>query len=557
LEEIELTQHWLTIAKAEFLVWSSRGKGRRIPIFVSALIFGVLWALYIIPEIWRFVIGSNPLVYALLMGALPELMRIAMLLLWMLVMIYPILYALQEIKVGQWEIILSCNVTTKSLLVGTFVSKIPSYGLMLLFLAPLLLSPFILAYQVMLLGQLLIYGSILLVSLSTLWISNFLSLAIQARVGESQRSQDLGKALSMLIGLAAGLPIYGLIYFAGPLTSILGMNAFLLFPFTWGADITSWAAILYSQNVTPEMLSLFTSVLGLDVLTDVLLLMLFTLFFVGVALKTADNVFTFQLGARTETITTVVKENVVIRGIRKIFPGCFGVLVISSIKDFFRKAENLSRIAFAIMMATVMPIVMSFSSLNSPVEDPVLRDFLLVIMGTMMLMVVGTMTFGGTGFIESRDHVWIIKSAPYGSSDFVRAKVVSFFITAIPMVAITSIIVGLIMGLGAQFILLMFIYGYCLLCFSIMVSVGVVASNPTFENTRSRSYILNSLATGIIIIGVLISSLLVGILYFGTILLEELGLLGTIVLLTTLPLGIAGSLLCWFGARNLGRPSKS
>ncbi|MGY5872457.1 MAG: hypothetical protein RTV72_09445 [Candidatus Thorarchaeota archaeon] len=551
-----MARHWLVIAKVEFLVWSSRFKSRRAPIFTGIFLTGILWAFYIVPEIWRFIISGNLFINSLLMVALPELIRIAMLLLWMLVLIYPILYALQQIKIGQWEIILSCDVSTRSLLVGTFVGKIPSYGLMVLFLAPVLMSPFILAYEVALLGQILMYCSILLVSLSTLWISNFVSLAVQAKIGESKRAEDLGKGLSMAIGLIAGLPIYGLVYFAGPLTGILGMNVFLLFPFTWGADMTSWAAILFSSKVTPEMLPLFETVLGFNFLTDVLLLSLFTLLLVGVAFRAADRVFTFRLGVRTETVTTIIRENVVVRGIRRVFPGPFGVLVVTSLKDFFRKAENLSKLGFALMMTTVMPVVMNLSQAPPPIDDPTFRVIIPMISVAMMLMVVGTMTFGGTGFIESKDHLWVIRSAP-SSVEFVEAKLVSFFISAAPLALIPSVIVGLLMGLEVMSIFLMFTYSYCLLCCSIMVSIGVVAANPTFETTRSRSYILNSLATGLIILGAIISTLLLGILYFGPTLLEGLGLLGSIVLLTVTPLVIVGTLLSWLGARRLGRPSES
>ncbi len=40
-------------------------------------------------------------------------------------------------------------------------------------------------------------------------------------------------------------------------------------------------------------------------------------------------------------------------------------------------------------------------------------------------------------------------------------------------------------------------------------------------------------------------------------LLEGLGLLGSIVLLTIVPLAIVGPLVSWLGARRLGRPSES
>ncbi|MHA2141213.1 MAG: hypothetical protein ACXADC_01920 [Candidatus Thorarchaeota archaeon] len=552
-----LPRQWLAIAKAEFLVWSSRGKGKRAVILSSILLIGIFWAFYLVPQVWQLVIGENIWVYSLLMAALPSLMRMVMLLLWMLIFVYPILYALQEIRIGQWEIILSCSVSTRSLLIGTFVGKIPSYGLLVLFLSPVLLSPFIVAYEVTLLGQLVMYGATLLIALSTLWMANIVSLAVQAKIGESKRGEDLGKALSLVIGLIVGLPLYGMMLYAEALSEILGMSVFLLFPFTWGADMTSWGAILFSPKVTPEMVPVFETVLSLDILTDALLLSLFTVILVVIAFRAADRVFTFQLGERTETITTIVRENLIIRGIRRTFSGPFGVLVVTSLKDFFRKAENLSRLGYGVMMAVLMPLIMNITSTSPPSDDPLFRVFMPMFMMAYMLMIIGSLTFGGTGFIESRDHLWVIKSAPHGSKKFIMGRLVSFFISSIPMALIPSIIVVLILGIEPIIILAIFFYSYTLLCCTVMVSVGVMAINPNYENTRSRAFVINALIIGIIVFTTSFFSLIVGILYFGEqLLLGPIGLVGGIVILTTLPLVLMGFLMSWLGTKILARPER-
>ncbi|NHJ12157.1 MAG: hypothetical protein EAX95_00690 [Candidatus Thorarchaeota archaeon] len=552
-----MAHHWFAIAKAEFLVWSSKAKGRRALVFFIITVFGFFWSFYLIPEVWRIIIGENPLIYSLLMVGLPGLMRTATLVLWMLIFIYPILYALQEIRIGQWEIILSCNASTKSLLTGTFVGKIPSYGLMVLFLAPIFLSPFILAYNVTILGQLIMLGSMLLVVLSTLWISNLVSLAVQAKIGESQRGADLAKALSMVIGLVAGLPLYALVFFAGPISEALGMSILLVFPFTWGADITSWGAILFSPNVTPEMMDLFIPILGFDLLTDTLLLLLFTLTTVVLAFRAADTVFTFQLGARTEVITTVIKENVIFRGIRRASPGPFGVLVVTSLKDFFRKAENLSRLAYGVMMATLMPLIMNVSSSSYPGDDPFFRVFMPMFMMSYMLMIIAAITFGGTGFIESKDHIWAIKNAPFGSKKFITGRLVSYFVSGFPLALVPSIVVVLILGLEPAFILGLFAYSYALLCCTVMVSVGVMSINPNYENTRSRAFAVNTLIISAIVFGTTFVSLIVGFVYLGELLLSgSLGLVGAIVALTVLPLAATGLLMSWVGIKALARPER-
>jgi len=552
-----VTYDWLAIAKAEFLVWSSRAKGKRTIVLTSIVLIGISWAFYLVPQIWLLVIGENLWVYSLLMAALPGLMRMVMLLLWMLIFVYPILYALQEIRIGQWEIILSSGVSTKSLLVGTYVGKIPSYGLLVLFLSPVLLSPFIIAYEVTLVGQLVMYGATLLIALSTLWMANLVSLAVQAKIGESKRGEDLGRALAMVIGLVVGLPLFGMMVYAEALSEILGMSVFLLFPFTWGADMTSWGAILFSPKVTPELFSIFEAVLGLDILTDALLLSLFTITLVIIAFRAADRVFTFQLGARTETITTIVRENLIIRGIRRTFSGPFGVLVVTSLKDFFRKAENLSRLAYGTMMAVLMPLITSMTSTSPPSDDPLFRVFMPMFTMAYMLMIIVALTFGGTGFIESRDHLWVIKSAPHGSKKFIIGRLVSFFISGIPMALIPSVIVVMIIGIEPISVLALFLYSYTLLCCTVMVSVGVMAINPNYENTRSRAFVMNALIIGIIVFATSFFSLIIGILYFGEqLLLSPVGIIGGIVILTALPLVLMGFLMSWLGIKILARPER-
>ncbi|MHA2432726.1 MAG: hypothetical protein ACXADO_05790, partial [Candidatus Thorarchaeota archaeon] len=162
-----------------------------------------------------------------------------------------------------------------------------------------------------------------------------------------------------------------------------------------------------------------------------------------------------------------------------------------------------------------------------------------------------------TGFIESRDHLWVIKSAPHGSKKFIMGRLVSFFISGIPMALIPSIIVVLILGIEPIFILASFSYSYILLCCTVMVSVGVMAINPNYENTRSRAFAMNAFIIGIIVFATSFFSLIVGLFYFGEqLLLGPIGLVGGIVILTVLPLVLMGFLMSWLGTKILARPER-
>ena len=93
-------------------------------------------------------------------------------------------------------------------MLGMYLGRIPHYCLFILFLAPLLISPFINYFQVSIIGQLIVYLAIALFVLTTLLLSTVLSTAIQAKLGESPRGNDLAKAMGIVIVVVFLLPLY-------------------------------------------------------------------------------------------------------------------------------------------------------------------------------------------------------------------------------------------------------------------------------------------------------------------------------------------------------------
>jgi hypothetical protein len=177
---------WYHLAKAEFRVQTSRFGSKAGSILGLLFGIGIVWAFIASPMIMTFlfqeVLGvSNQI---LILG-MPGLMRAGLMLIWFVILLVPLSNSLKEIKIGQWEILLSNNVKTRDMLVGSFLGKLPVNGLLVLFMAPILLAPFVSALQVSLIGQILMYSEILIVTLSTIWVSNLLSVAIQSKLGES------------------------------------------------------------------------------------------------------------------------------------------------------------------------------------------------------------------------------------------------------------------------------------------------------------------------------------------------------------------------------------
>jgi hypothetical protein len=526
---------------------TSKFRTNRKAVALLLFLIGVYWAVFVAPAIMSSFLDSFvEEVHLLLAITYPGLMRAVILLLWVMVLVYPISYALQEIRIGQWEIMLSNNVKSRDMLLGMFLGKIPSYSLLILFMAPVLISPFMIIYEVSLIGQLLSYLVIAIFAFSTLLLSTIVSTAIQAKLGDSARGNDIAKAMSLVVVVLFLLPLYSIMYFSEGIAHLLGLDVFLLLPSTWGADIITWITIYFNGIDLPtSSILIFEEILGLPAIIDALLIGGFAVLVIALGLIVPDRLFSFEGGPRTEKVTTVGRENIVLRGIRKVAPGSFGLLLVSTLKDFGRKAQNISKVIYGMFLSILLPIMMTASGLASRGDS----EFLLVMISFMLSMVLGMIcgiTFGGIGFLESKDHLWIIKSTPNGVSKFIKARLVEGFLFGIPIVLVPVSITPLILALGIFDIFVILIHAYIVLVGSILVGVGFTAINPAYENSKSGAFYVNTFTSITMIMVSLIAGLILGVIIgfeFGHVFLG--------ILISSLPLLSLGILIIIVGKMKL------
>lgn len=484
-----MARQWLAIAKAEFLVLSASMRSHRKGYLGALTSIAVIWAAIGAPILIGSIINTLIPMEALrplLQVLFPGLMRTIVLFIWIVLLLFPLSYALQEIKIGQWEIILSNNVRTRDIMTGTFLGKVPLFGLIVIFLAPLLITPLVLAFEVSIVGQVLIYGVILVLSLGTIWLSNLVTSIIQARLGDSSRGNDIAKALAMIVAIIVIIPMYGLMFFLPTMSEMMGMDTFLILPSTWFADTMSWFAVTFNEvGLTGSQIIGFGSILQQDMLTSLALMCTFTIATIGIALGMADRIFTIEAGVRTEVVTTVGKENIILRGVRRLAPGAFGLLLITNFKDFMRKAQNLSKIFYGVILSIIMPVIMM--SLNF--EDFGFSDMFLTFV--MMMGLVGAMPFAGTGFLESKDQLWIIQGTPSGASKFVKSRIVTQAMIGILLIAIPSVALWFLVDITTTQLLLVIGLGYMAIFGGMLVATGVTAGNPNYEDTKSPAHQTN------------------------------------------------------------------
>ncbi|MGD9395444.1 MAG: hypothetical protein PVJ05_03355 [Candidatus Thorarchaeota archaeon] len=559
-----MVRTWLAIATAEFQVLTSSMRRNR-KLFTGILYtLALVWAVVLTPMIYNAVLGAIFPMHVLrpmLMVIFPGLMRTVGLFLWLILLLFPLSMALQEIKIGQWEIFLSNNVRTRDIMTGTFLGKMGLYSLIIIALAPLLISPFMLAFEVSIVGQLLVYGVVTLLAMGTIWLSNFLTALVQARLGDSSRGNDIAKALAMAIAIVVIIPMYGLMFFLPTLSEMMGMNAFLILPSTWFSDLISWIAITFNGiGLTGSQILGFSTVLQLDIFVTSVLVIGFVLGTVGLALGAADRVFTIEAGVRTEVVTTVGRENVILRGIRKVSTGPFGSLVVTNTKDFVRKAQNLSKIGYGLILAIIMPIIMM--AMASDIEYLQFNDMFLMLI--IMMSLIGAMPFAGTGFLESKDQLWIIQSAPSGASRFVKSRIASQALISIALALIPSVILYFMMNLTVLEFAKLLGLGYVAVIGGMLTATGVTARNPNYEDTKSPAHQANVMTSVMLaefsIIGVMFADIFLtigtGIDFFGMIA-DFFGpgnmMVGMAVIGLVVQWIIAG-VLVWSGIRYLSRP---
>jgi hypothetical protein len=321
------------------------------------------------------------------------------------------------------------------------------------------------------------------ITVTTIWLSQLIVTAIQARLAASPRGKDLANALAIVLSAVAIIPFVGLQLFAPLMSEILGMNVFLLFPFTWGADMVSQLAVTF--NGIGLSLSGLETALGLPLIGNFTLLGIFSAAILLLGLLSADRLFTIGAGARTESVTTIHNENIVLRGVRRFSRGSFGVLVVTGLKDFGRKAQNLSRLALFMILTLAVPVIIYIRAGEFDLTS-------VSIMMSLMLGFLGVQVFGGSGFLESKDQLWTIQAAPYGVGRYVRAKAIQSIVLIIPVVLLPAVLFAVFLSLElGEFVFLLSI-SFVSCVGGALGGIGIAATNPTYEDTKSGTYRANN-----------------------------------------------------------------
>ncbi|MFW9798602.1 MAG: hypothetical protein ACFFE2_16310, partial [Candidatus Thorarchaeota archaeon] len=188
----------------------------------------------------------------------------------------------------------------------------------------------------------------------------------------------------------------------------------------------------------------------------------------------------------------------------------------------------------------------------------------LFMMLIVMMSLIGSMPFAGTGFLESKDQLWIIQGAPSGASKFVRSRIVSQAMIGIPLAVIPSVVIYFIIEMTVFQLFMLLGLGYLAVLGGMLMATGVTARNPNYEDTKSPAHQANVMTSVMLaefsIMGVLFMDILLtlglGIDFFGMIgnffgpgnMMIGISVIGLLVQ------WVLAGVLVWSGIRYLSRP---
>jgi hypothetical protein len=502
------TPKWLVVARNEYRIHINHI--RKIRPYFPALVIGLLvvYVTFIAPAVVSFFIDDF-IAFILSQVAL-VMIPIIMFLFFSYLIILPITYTLQSMQAGQVEIFLAAPIKPSDVLLGEFLGEVPFYAIAITVIAGFFtaaLSP--LGLDLLQIGLTVIIFVVTL--LSALWIGTVIAAVVRTRFAASARGRDIGKALSLILALPMIAVMYAIMGggllealtdpgTSGTVKAILG-----LLPSSWGAELI----LSFASN--PSNIG----AAGFETLTRFSGLFIFFVAVLWLGTKAASRAYSIE--PTTFTASIAKPHGFFYRGVKYLGgDASFGTLLVSVFKNYGRRLENLSRIAY-ILAIFIMVNVFFVQGFTDPEGPLIMAQFLFPFLAVFMI---------GQVAVHGKESLFIYKKAPSGIGRFVKAKLAQGWLVAVP-VAVVITIFSLILAAQASFI--SFLVYIALITLLIMANValalGLALLKPQFsDNARAQmgSLMLNANVAMFASIGVFIGSMVVlNLSIFNTLLMQN------------------------------------
>jgi hypothetical protein len=465
------TPKWLIVARNEYRIHTSsiRSLRRYFPYLAIGLL--TVYIVVIAPSVVSLFIDDF-LVFIISIVAVP-LVQIILFMFFFYMIIFPISETLREVKTEHLEVFLAAPVKPSDVLLGEFLGKLPFFAIAISVITgtfTALLNPL----GLNLVQNLIIIIIFVITFLSAIWIGTVIAAVLRTRLGKTTRGKDVGRALSLIIALPMIAVIYAMIggglveALIDPTTTGMVKAIMSLFPSSWGAEIF----VIFASNPGNS------TVFSFEIFTRLGSLILFFIAVLWLGSKVSNIAYSL------ESITFIsprVKPDSIFYKTIKYFGGgsSFGTLLVSVFKDYGRRLENLSYIAY-----TVGLIIMLRVFLSDPYTDPTDTLLSISILAIPMLsaFTVGTVSRG-------KEKLFSYKKTPLGIGKFVKARLMLGLLVTVPiMVVIIAVSTIQVPQLTLFSFLINLILGSIRTIAVVTLVLGITLIIPVFaEESRERN----------------------------------------------------------------------
>ncbi len=469
-----MTSKWLLLAVNEYKVNTARIRSMRryLPFLVVLLL--MIHILVIAPA----AVGSvlDDAASLLLSRTAVAGIQVALFTIFSLFLIMPVATFLREADTARIDILLAAPVKPGDLLLGEFLGELPFCAILITVLSGLFTA--VLEPMGLNIAQILVIIMIFVVtSISGLWIGTVIAALLRTWLAKLAGGRDLGGGIAMLVPLPVVAFAYaawkgGLLEVVSNADGIAG-TVMGLFPSSWGARIV----VDFAQNAgnihVPDTLAGLAALMGFLVAS------------LWLGLRAADHAYSLE---QTPLSASTVRPDGHFYGALKGLGGggSFGTLVVSVFKDYGRRLQNISNIAYILGMLVLIGI---FAAPGTGDEVGPLAGVMsaLFLFPIMVIMATGDVT------VQGKDNLFIYRKAPLGVDGYLRAMLVKGWIVMVPLAAITGgfLTAGQAQGLVVTSLMVLIVAA------EVALILGLFMLNPAFSEKSPRIWVNIMIAIGL------------------------------------------------------------
>jgi hypothetical protein len=407
---------WLVVARNEYKLKTSKIRKIR-PYFHYLLILLVgLMVSVVAPLLANSLIRVLDIEGFFISVAALGLMTVVLFMFFFYFLILPISTTLQDIETQEYEIFISAPIKPGDILLGKFVGVVPFYAVGIAIITGFF-TAFLIPLGIDFVQIALIILIFVLTLLSAVWIGTVIAAILRTKLGKSARGRDIGKALPLVIALPFIAIMYALMggglyqALSNEETSNLVRAIMFFIPSSWGAELM----VMFARN--PGDLG----AIWFETVAIIGGLIIFFTASLWIGAKVANRAYSLE--TKTFSSATAKPDGRFYRAIRSIGGGqSFGTLLASIFKDYTRRFENISKVAYMVGLLVLINLFMVDA--DDPEGTLVMGIFIFPFLATF---IVGEVT------IRGKENLFIYRKAPKGESRLIKGRLLQGLIVVIPI----------------------------------------------------------------------------------------------------------------------------